>query len=212
MFLTKQKHALIFDLIGIIIFDGDKLQLFLKIHDYNFKHLENKNNSKKNGKKKIKENNNKNIEECFAFVNKNGYIFAISKLFEEYFGLSLHTIKKYKINLFKEILKIENIENRDMIKKNLAQIYENIASLNFNIMQNSSNEEFTKIYKKIKEYQTQILGCVNSNLVCMIKKREVTRKNKKIYYFFYFTIEINNNYTNFEEINFSFLYNDSNIY
>ena len=200
IFLTKQKHALIFDLVGIIIFDGNKIQLFLKIYDYNFNQLINSNNSKKNEKNKIQRNENNNTEECFAFVNKNGYIFAISKEFEEYFGLSLHTIKKYKINLFKEILKIENIENRDMIKKNLAQIYENIASLNFNIMQNSSNEEFTKIYKKIKEYQTQILGCVNSNLVCMIKKREVTRKNKKIYYFFYFTIEINNNYTNFESL------------
>ena len=98
-------------------------------------------NNSKSGKKKIKENNNKNIEECFAFVNKNGYIFAISKLFEEYFCLNLGTIKKYKINLFKDILKIESIENKDVIKKNLAQVYENIALINFNLMQNSSNDD-----------------------------------------------------------------------
>ena len=211
IFLTKQKHALIFDLIGIIIFDGDKLQLFLKFYDYNFKQLLNLNNSKKNENNKIKRNENNNTEECFAFVNKNGYIFAISKLFEEYFGLSLHIIKKYKINLFKEILKIENIENRDIIKKSLILVYENIASLHFNIMQNSSNEEFIKIYKRIKEIQTQILKSIHSNLVCMIKKREIQKinRNTKTYYFFYFTIEINNTYTNFE----SFLKNkNSNQY
>ena len=54
-------------------------------------------------------------------------------------------------------MKIEGIENKDYIKKNLAQVYENIAIINFNLMQNSSNEEFTKTYKQIKEKKQSIM-------------------------------------------------------
>ena len=104
--------------------------------------------------------------------------------------MNLLAIKKYKINFFKDILKIEDVEKKEKIKNNLSQIYENIALLNFHFMQNSSNDEFTKIYKRIRKIQRQIMKNIDSKLVCFIEKREIPKNNKenKDYYFIYFTI------------------------
>ena len=116
--------------------------------------------------------------------------------------MNLNAIKKYKINLFKDILKIEGLDNKDYIKKNLAQVYENIALINFNLMQNSSNEEFTKTYRQIKEIQKNVLKNLNSCLICMIEKREIPKNNREMknYYFIVFSIEMNNVFTIFENI------------
>ena len=201
IFLNKNKHACLYDLVGIVIFDGDKLKLFFKIYPYNFKSPNILNNIKKNDKSKNKkDDNNLNKAECFAFINKNGKVIAISKLFEEYFCLTFHSIKKYKINLIKDILKIENIDGREIIKKNLSQVYENIANLNFNLMQNSSNEEFTKTYKHIREIQKHVLKNINSYLVCINEEREIPKNNREMknYYFICFHIEVNNVFTIFE--------------
>ena len=202
IFLNKENNTMLYNLIGIVVFDGNKLRLFFKIYPYNFQKFMLTNDIKKDNKKSYKLKNNNNREECYAFINKNGKIFAISKLFEEYFCLNLRTIKKYKVNLFKDILKIESIENKDLIKKNLAQVYENIAIINFNLMQNYSNEEFTKTYKKIKEIQKNVLKNLNSNLICMIEKREIPKNNREMknYFFILFSIEMNNIFTIFEKI------------
>ena len=74
--------------------------------------------------------------------------------------------------------------------------------INFNIMQNSSNEEFTKTYKRIKEIQTLIFRNINSNLICMIEKREMAKSNKEIkeYYLIYIIIESNKSYITFESL------------
>ena len=201
----KDKHALLFNLIGIVVFDGDKLKLFFKVYHYNFK-LSFKSYSKNNSSLGyiFKKKNLGSIkkEECWIFINKNGKIFAISEIFERYFCLNLNTLKKYKINLFKDILKIEGFGDKEIFKKNLAQVYENIALINFNIMQNSSNEEFTKTYKRIKEIQTLIFRNINSNLICMIEKREMAKSNKEIkeYYLIYIIIESNKSYITFESL------------
>ena len=202
--LNKEKHSILYDFIGIIVFDGNKLQIFFKVYPFNFHSVNNYllNSKTKNNKRKNKKKDNDNKEECYAFINKNGKIFAISRLFEEYFCLNLNAIKKYKINLFKDILKIEGLENKDYIKKNLAQVYENIAIINFNLMQNSSNEEFTKTYKQIKEIQKNVLKNINSYLICSIERREIKKSEKemKYYYFICFNIQINNVYAVFEKI------------
>ena len=201
IFLNKLKHAFIINMIGIIVFDGDNLQLFFKVYPYNFQHSDNSNSIKNDHKKQNQKSNySHNKNECFIFTNKKGKIFAISQLFEEYFCLNLLTIKKYKINFFKDILKIEDVEKKEKIKINLSQIYENIALLNFHFMQNSSNDEFTKIYKRIRKIQRKIMKNIDSKLVCFIEKREIPKNNKenKDYYFIYFTIELNNSYSSFE--------------
>jgi len=212
IFINKFNHALLFNLIGIVVFNGDILQIFFKVYPYNIKYSINSNENinkkkiKNKNKDKDKEKENENInslqkEECYVFTNKKGKVFAISKLFEDYFCLNLSTIKKYKINLFKDILKIESIDNKNIIRKNLSQIYENIAFLNFSIMQNSSNEEFSKTFKKIKEIQKLIFHNLNSYLICFIEKREIQKniKDIKSYYFIYFSIEVNNHHSTFEK-------------
>ena len=212
IFINKFNHAMIFNLVGIVVFNGDILQLFFKVYPYNIKYSINSNENinkkkiKNKNKDKDKEKENENInslqkEECYVFTNKKGKVFAISKLFEDYFCLNLSTIKKYKINLFKDILKIESIDNKNIIRKNLSQIYENIAFLNFSIMQNSSNEEFSKTFKKIKEIQKLIFHNLNSYLICFIEKREIQKniKDIKSYYFIYFSIEVNNHHSTFEK-------------
>ena len=114
--------------------------------------------------------------------------------------MNVNTIKKYNINLFKDILKIENIEFKDIIKKNLIQIYENISLLNYNLMQDNSNKEFTQSYKRIKDIQKQIMKKIDSYLICNIEKRKIKQSNKNIknYYFINFRIKINKKYTTFE--------------
>ena len=216
LLLNKKKHVIIANMIGIVVFDGYKLKLFFKVYPYNFSNYVNKQNLRsKNitGKKNHLSKNNQ--EECCAFINKKGNIFAITQLFEEYFCLNLYIIKKYKINLLKDILKIESIEGKDIFKKNLYQIYENISSLNFNLMQNLSEEEYSKNYKKIKEIQKKSLKNLYSSLTCFIEKRQMPKNNRemKIYYCFNFSIELNDSYISFEnffedkkEVNKFFIY------
>ena len=216
LLLNKKKHVIIVNMIGIVVFDGYKLKLFFKVYPYNFRNYVKKQNlTSKNitGKKNHLSNYNK--EECCAFINKKGNIFAITQLFEEYFCLNLYIIKKYKINLLKDILKIESIEGKDIFKKNLYQIYENISSLNFNLMQNLSEEEYSKNYKKIKEIQKKSLKNLYSSLTCFIEKRQMPKNNRemKIYYCFNFSIELNDSYISFEnffedkkEVNKFFIY------
>ena len=100
---------------GIVVFDGNKLHLFFKVYDNKFKYnfhnnfyLKTKNMKLKEQNKKQNQNNNK--EECFVFINKNGKIQGVSKLFQEYFTLDITQIKKHKINLLKDILKTESIK------------------------------------------------------------------------------------------------------
>ena len=202
--VNKEKYASLFDMVAIVIFTGDSLKLFMKVYPYNYKQTNNMNKKKKENKYKAKKNQKKkknNKEECFSFINKNGKIIAISKYFEAFFCLNLNTIKKYKVNLFKDILKIENIRERDIIKKNLAQVYENIAELNFNLMQNSSNEEFSRPYKKIKKLQKEILRNINTNLICNYEERELAKNERefKQYYFVCFNIEFENKIMSFED-------------
>jgi hypothetical protein len=156
-----------------------------------------------------KQNQNNNKEECFVFINKNGKIQGVSKLFQEYFTLDITQIKKHKINLLKDILKTESIENRYYIKKPLNIVYENISLINFNLMQNSSNDEYTKPYKKIKQLQKQIIKNLNSYINCYIEKREIrkNKREKKNFYFIFFEIELNNSYISFE----SFFDNNKSI-
>ena len=204
--VNKEKYASLFDMISIVIFTGQGLKLFMKVYPYNFKQKKSLNNKKKNKKekenKKDKKKKKKNSkEECFSFTNKNGKVIAISKDFEQYFCLNFNTIKKYKINLFKDILKIENIEGKDTIKKNLAQVYQNISELNFSLMQNNSNEEFAKSYKEIKKLQKEILRNINTNLICNYEERELAKNEKefKQYYFVCFNIEVENKIISFED-------------
>ena len=205
IFLNKEKHILLFDLIGIVIFDGNKLHLFFKVYNYDYKNIiafENHMNNEK--KKQIKNNCYLNKEECYALINKHGKVYATTELFEKYFTLNFHVFKKYKINLLKDILKIENFENRNIIKKNLVQVYENISIINFNLMQNSSNVEFIQNYKKIKSIQRKIMNNLNFNLnlICLVKKRETPKNNRelKTYYFIFFSLESNKIAMTFESL------------
>ncbi len=92
IFINNENHTFLVDMVGIVIFNGYKLKLFFKVYPYNFK-------SKRLNAQNNKINNKNNIEEIYIFVNKNGKIIAISKLFEEYFCLNLNSFKKYNINL-----------------------------------------------------------------------------------------------------------------
>ena len=214
IFFNKKKYSVIFNMTGIVVFDGNKLHLFFKVYDNKFKYnfhnnfyLKTKNMKLKEQNKKQNQNNNK--EECFVFINKNGKIQGVSKLFQEYFTLDITQIKKHKINLLKDILKTESIENRYYIKKPLNIVYENISLINFNLMQNSSNDEYTKPYKKIKQLQKQIIKNLNSYINCYIEKREIrkNKREKKNFYFIFFEIELNNSYISFE----SFFDNNKSI-
>ena len=72
------------------------------------------------------------------------------------------------------MLKIENTVGRTVIKKSLFQIYENIADLNFELMQNNSSEDFSMTYKKIKQLQSKIVTKgKNINVVCQLEKKEM---------------------------------------
>ena len=214
--LNKEKYSNLYDIISIVIFSGEGLKLFMKVYPYDFKYSKQIGKNKKKNNKLINEGNlkkdnkikaKKNIEECFIFINKNGKIIAISKGFEYYFCLNLDIIKKFKINLFKDILKVENIEIKDTIKKNLVQIYENIEELNISLMHNNSNEEFSQSYKQIKKMQKEIIK-KNTELICNFEEREIPKNEKlyKIYYFVSFNLEIDKKFVALED----FISNEQN--
>lgn len=195
----KDKYAHLYDIIGIVIFTGECSKIFFKMFSYNFDKRDSDRGDKRKSKK---EASKKKVmrNECFAFVNKNGKVITISKKFEKFFCLTLGIIKKYKINIFRDILKIENTNNKSVIKKNLIQIYENITDLTFELMQNNSNEEFSKTYKNIKSLQTKISSKNNKIIVvCQLEKKDLYKNEKEIKGFYYisFSIEIDNTSTSF---------------
>ena len=194
----KEKYAHLYDIIGVVIFTGESSRIFFKAQSYNFEKT--KNNERRGSVKKSQKKPKKKVirNECFIFVNKSGKVITISKEFEKFFCLILPIIKRYKINVFRDILKIENTNNKSVIKKSLMQIYENIADLNFELMQNNTNEEFSKIYKNIKQLQGKILQKNGSiNVVCQLEKKTVPKNEKdmKIFYYISFNIEIDNTST-----------------
>ena len=211
--IDKFNYANLFDMIGIVIYTGDGLKLFIKVFPYSFKEVKNLVNNTKHYKNYIVQEREKKLKKlkhskdgCFVFTNKNGKVIAINQQFEKYFCMNLNNLKKYKINFFKDILKIEKPEEKDIIKKNLNLVYENIIELNFGLMQNSSNEEFTKSYKLLKEIQSKIIKNNNNNLnykaelICNLEERELLKNEKSIknYYFIYMNIEFENNIVSLE--------------
>lgn len=214
----KDQYALLFDLIGIVIVTGEGSKIFFKVFSYNYdnKHKTNDNKQKtknahdnKNKNKKKGDNYNKqkvNRNECFVFVNEQGQIITISKEFESFFNLNLNTIKKFKINMFRDILKIENLNNKNIIKKNMIQIYENIADLSFELMQNSSSEEFARTYRHIKQIQSKLHNKKTPIfVVCQLEPREYWKNEREIKksYYISFNLEIENDQTTFNAIQFN---------
>ena len=210
--VDKDKYAHLYDIIGVVIFTGESSQIFFKLYSHNFEQSSIKTTfssvssrakrrqsmlrrkAAKNSKKQVIQN------ECFVFVNKNGKVITISREFEKFFCIPLNVIKKYKINIFRDMLKIENTVGRTVIKKSLFQIYENIADLNFELMQNNSSEDFSMTYKKIKQLQSKIVTKGNNiNVVCQLEKKELYKNEKEIKTFYYvsFNIEIDNTSTTF---------------
>ena len=214
--IDKFNYANLFDMIGIVIYTGDGLKLFIKVFPYSFKEVKNLPNNNQQYKNYIVQAREKKLKKlkqskdgCFIFINKNGKVIAINQQFEKYFCMNLNNLKKYKINFFKDILKIEKPEDKEIIKKNLNLVYENIIELNFGLMQNSSNEEFTKSYKLLKEIQSKIIKNnvnINNNsnykaeLICNLEERELLKSEKSIknYYFIYMNVEVDNNIISLE--------------
>jgi hypothetical protein len=177
--IDKDNYAKLFNFNGIVILKNNIIKIFAKVNEVKITKTKRKHNSKTYSTQQR--------ETCFLFVNKRGKIVSISREFEKYFYLSFKIIKKIKLNIFKDLLKIEHINTKKMIfRQTLNSIYENIADLNFNQIYESSNEEFRSLYAEILSLKNRIKFMSNIKLEIMFEERSYNKGDSEHYKEFFF--------------------------
>ena len=92
-------------------------------------------------------------DSCFVLINDIGNIIGVSELFTKIFFLNPKLIRLHPLNIFNDVLRITNLaqQRQDKMKIDLISLYENITNLNSNLMFESKEEEYSKMYIQAKE-------------------------------------------------------------
>ena len=187
-FQEKHKYICIFDFDGIILSKGQGLQLYIRLKDSKEQKVFNNNNNPRRSsmmKKKFNSQNNY-CGSCFLFSNKNGKIISISKQFEDFFFINTSVLHQYVINVI-DIFKINKLNTRGIFEMNLMNILNNIEEIFTKEVGLISEDEFSKIIVKLKDFK-EILQTIKFNFKVngSYEQRSLIKdKNKeKKYYFF----------------------------
>ena len=87
-------------------------------------------------------------------------------------------LKKLKLNVFKDLLRIEFPNGKEFVYvKNLNQIYENIADLDFSQILESSNDEFRQIYSDILSLKNRIKSLGNLKVIITFEGRNINKND-----------------------------------
>ena len=118
-------------------------------------------------------------DSCFVLINDIGNIIGVSELFTKIFFLNPKLIRLHPLNIFNDVLRITNLEKQQQnkMKIDLISLYENITNLNSNLMFESKEEEYSKMYIQAKE---AILNIENDLISQNLKKNIDTLLNINI--------------------------------
>ena len=196
--LDKNKYVLSFDLEAVPIYKKDGIELYFKLTEAKEQLLvkKNKRNSQitKNKYLSLNFKNNTNFNICgssFLFSNKSGKIINLSRGFEDLFFLNTIVLDKYNINIM-ELLKIEKLDSKGFLKKNLLNIYDNLYDIYLREVGQLGEDPFSQVILQINEFKKNI-SLVNNNFLVNINYEEKflmkdEEKKVKNYYLFVFTI------------------------
>ena len=198
--LDKDKYVILFDVEGISLYTTLGMVLFLKLKPAKEQLFITE--KKKNKKKYNKYNNNdyKNLYgSCLIFTNVTGRIVSLSRGFEDFFHLKFDVLKENRINV-KELFKLEKLDKKGFLKKELMSIYDNIINIFNEKIGLIGEDPFSKSIIDIKNIKDNVYK-TNIKFVTQIyyEKREMKRENyeKKIYYLFLIDISIRGNSQNY---------------
>ena len=200
--LDKDKYVLLFDVEGISLYTTLGMVLFLKLKPAKEQLFikEKKENNKQSKYKKYNNNDFSNLcGSCLIFTNMNGRIVSLSRGFEDFFHLKYEVLKENRINV-KELFKLDKLEKKGFIKKELMVIYDNIINIFNEKIGLIGEDDFSKSIINIKNIKDNIFK-TNIRFVTQVyyEKREMRRENSetKIYYLFLIDISTRGNTQNF---------------
>ena len=190
--IDKNKYVISFDMEGVPIYKKNKIELYIKLNEAKEQLLTNKNYTLSNKNiRNQKTNNNNFCGGCFLFTNKSGKIYNLGRGFEEYFFLNTNVLERYNINIM-ELLKIEKLESKGIIKKNLLNIYNNIYDIYLREVGQIGEDAFSQVIIQINEIKKNISFYKNSFIVDInYEEKSICKEGKKIKNYYLFVLTIN---------------------
>ena len=189
--IDKYKYVISFDIESVPIYKKKKIELYIKLNEAKEQLLTNKNLKLSNNNTNNKRNKNNFCGSCFLFTNKSGKIYNLGRGFEEYFFLNTNVLERYNINIM-ELLKIDKLESKGIIKKNLLNIYNNIYDIYLREVGQIGEDSFSQVILQINEIKKNISLFQNNFIVDInYEEKSLSKEGKKIKNYYLFVLTIN---------------------
>ena len=192
-FQDKHKYICLFDFDGIILTSGKGLQLYIRLKESKDEKIISTKKNPRNSTimKKTFSSQNNLCGSCFLFSNKNGKIISISKGFEDFFFLNPTVLHQYSINVL-ELFKINKLIQRGVFEISLTSILYNIEEIFMKEIGLISEDEFSKVIIKIKEFiQTLQNTKFNFQIHGSFEQRSLVKDKKKDKKYYFFILKLN---------------------
>jgi hypothetical protein len=196
----KYKYISFYEMKGDAISTQKGIQLYIQLEKINIDKLLKRNKSIH--KKKNNDNNDKNLAgTCFFFTNKSGKITNISRGFEDYLFLNSKILSRYKISIL-DIFKIKKLKKKGVFEIELLHILNNINDKFMRENGQITEDEFSKIIIKLRNFQDTIIKVKFDFIVNGIyeqRKFIVGKDKEKKFYIFSIVIKLKESKRVFQE-------------
>ena len=196
----KYKYISFYEMKGDAISTQKGIQLYIQLEKINIDKLLKRNKSIH--MKTNNDNNDKNLAgTCFFFTNKSGKITNISRGFEDYLFLNSKILSRYKISIL-DIFKIKKLKKKGVFEIELLHILNNINDKFMRENGQITEDEFSKIIIKLRNFQDTIIKVKFDFIVNGIyeqRKFIVGKDKEKKFYIFSIVIKLKESKRVFQE-------------
>ena len=194
----KFKYISLYEMKGDAISTQKGIQLYIQLEKINIDRILKRN---KSFSTKTDDKDNNLAGTCFFFTNKIGKITSISRGFEDYLFLNSNVLTRYKINIL-EIFKIGKLKKKGSFEIDLLNILNNINDKFMRENGQITEDEFSKIIIKLRNFQETILKVKFDFIVNGVyeqRKLKVGLNKEKKFYIFSIVIKLKETKTSFQE-------------
>ena len=197
----KYKYISLYEMKGDAISSQKGIQLYIQLEKISIDKLLKRNKSIIQTKTN-NDNNDKNLAgTCFFFTNKSGKITNISHGFEDYLFLNSQILSRYKISIM-DIFKIKKLKKKGAFEIELIHILNNINDKFMKENGQITEDEFSKIIVKLRNFQDTINKIKFDfvvNGIYELRKFIVGKNKEKKFYIFSIVIKLKECKTAFQE-------------
>ena len=198
----KYKYISLYEMKGDAISTYKGIQLYIQLEKINIDKILKKSKNIGHIKTNNFNNSDKNLAgTCFFFTNKSGKITNISRGFEDYLFLNSQILSRYKINIV-DIFKIKKLKKKGVFEIELLHILNNINEKFVRENGQITEDEFSKIIVKLRNFQETITKVKFDFIVNGIyeQRKFIVDKNKeKKFYIFSIVIKLKECQKSFQE-------------